>query len=139
MVVVTLSLAAFRGCGQALQHHCCLACDPVHWWVTSPGLRHVSPAPAGKSPNHQESLPGFLPYFTVKNYKMPGVCSRENRGKISSPKDLEVGTPWLPGRICGAMSHYRRELNIPLDCSNSFLQISRMGAKAITSAPSHRV
>lgn len=75
--------------------------------------------------------------FHCKNYKIPGACSRENRAKLSSPKHLDAGSPCLPGRICDAMSHHCRGLNTPLDCSNAFLQVARMGAKAITSAPSH--
>lgn len=66
MVVGSVSLAALQGCGQVLQHHCCLACDPPRWWVASSGLRHISPVPAGKSPKHQEFLLVFLPYFSVR-------------------------------------------------------------------------
>lgn len=36
---------------------------------------------------------------------MPGMCSRQNRGMISSPKDLEVGTRLLPGRTYAAMRY----------------------------------
>jgi len=52
---------------------------------------------------------------------MPGVHSRENRGMVSSLKDLEAGTHLLPGRICAAMRHHCRELNRLPDCSNFFL------------------
>lgn len=61
---------------------------------------------------------------------MPGVHSRENRGMISSPKDLESGTHLLPGRICAAMRHHCRELNTPPDCTNFFLADTMNGSQS---------